>query len=72
MKLGDSLAVIGVGPIGLLAIQCLHLAGPGRLIEIRRVNGEAMISRGGLLAEIQSAFTALTYPSDDLHVIVKT
>lgn len=37
VKLGDTVVVIGCGPIGLLTLQCARLAGAGRIIALDRL-----------------------------------
>jgi threonine dehydrogenase-like Zn-dependent dehydrogenase len=35
---GDTVAVFGAGPVGLLALQCAHLFGPSRIYAVDRVD----------------------------------
>jgi (R,R)-butanediol dehydrogenase/meso-butanediol dehydrogenase/diacetyl reductase len=47
---GDSVAVIGAGPIGLMAIQAARAAGAGQLfaIEISKIRGEKAVTYGAI------------------------
>jgi L-iditol 2-dehydrogenase len=45
LKLGDTVAVFGAGPIGLLTIACLKLAGAGRIFAVEPVEHRAALAR---------------------------
>jgi 2-desacetyl-2-hydroxyethyl bacteriochlorophyllide A dehydrogenase len=47
IRVGDTVAVIGVGPVGLMAVMCAQLFGPARVFAVDTVD-----SRLGLAAEL--------------------
>ncbi|MBK9178080.1 MAG: zinc-binding dehydrogenase [Acidimicrobiales bacterium] len=45
IRLGDVVAVVGAGPIGLLALQCARAAGAGRLVAVEPDEGRRQLAR---------------------------
>ena len=44
IRLGDSVLVLGAGPIGLLALQCAHAAGAGRVFVVEPAPARAALA----------------------------
>ncbi|MGH7902620.1 MAG: zinc-binding dehydrogenase [Candidatus Dormibacteraceae bacterium] len=57
---GDTVAVIGAGPLGLLAVQCAHLFGPSRVFAVDRVESRL---------ELAAEFGAIPINADRRHPV---
>ena len=70
VKIGNCVAVVGCGTIGLVAIQVAKLAGAGRVMENRKITVKPLITHTFPLNNVQEAFE--TVGRDDSTKVIVT